>query len=724
VSVESWLERLATTAWRRRRAVIAVWVAVLTAGGWFALHQTDHLSGGGWDVHGSESVRVNGLLRDFPGVTPPAFTIFVTGSTPAAVQQRLAAIAPRLHANPQLRPGQPVLLDRGRAALLPIAYPRATSNAIDEATKLRRELVQTSVSVQTRVLGEPAIWSNFQEAAKSQLARGEAFGFPLILLILLVAFGTVVAAAAPLALGFASVFLAGAAIYALSRVSELSVYVTNMASMIGIGVAVDYSLFIVSRYRGELAGGTDPRAALRRALATSGKAVVFSGATVAVSLAGLFAIGVDGIRSLAVGAIVVVCISVVAAITLLPALLAAAGSRVARLRVPLRWSAGGEAGGPFWTAWANRVMQRPWPFLLAGVAVMLLLAAPLLAMQTFNRGLNELPAGSEVRVATEHAMALAGPGFSAPVHVIVPRDADALARRLAAIPGVASVSAPVRSTDGTRWLVDARISAQPESSPARRIVDRIRAVAGPHALVGGSTVFDVDVEHAIVGGLWKILAFILGASYVVLLVLLRSVLLPLKAVLMNLLSVGAAYGVLVAIFQWGWLDWTGYSAPGYVDTIVPALVLAVTFGLSMDYEVFLLTRIRERWLAHGDNERAVAEGLVRSARTITSAAAVMVAVFAAFSIAGAPALKELGVGLAVAILLDATLVRLVIVPAAMRLLGGWNWWLPRIRSASPCGGSHVSPAGPLLPRSARPTVASAPGKRDSPPRDRSRSTKV
>jgi uncharacterized membrane protein YdfJ with MMPL/SSD domain len=258
----------------------------------------------------------------------------------------------------------------------------------------------------------------------------------------------------------------------------------------------------------------------------------------------------------------------------------------------------------------------------------------------------------------------------------VRENAAAVARRVAAVPGVLSVTRPVRNTAGAYWLVDARIAAQPESTPARQIVDRIRAAAGEQALLGGSTVFDLDVEHAIVGGLWKILLFILGASYVVLLLLLRSVVLPLKAVLMNLLSVGAAYGVLVAIFQWGWLDWTGYSSPGYVDTIVPALVLAVTFGLSMDYEVFLLTRIRERWLVHGDNERAVSEGLVRSARTITSAAAVMVAVFASFSAAGSPALKELGIGLAVAIFLDATLVRLVVVPAAMRLLGQWNWWFP------------------------------------------------
>jgi uncharacterized membrane protein YdfJ with MMPL/SSD domain len=673
--VERLLGRLAAMTSRRRGLVIGGWVAVLAACAWVSLHQTSHLSGGGWDVPGSQSLRVARLLDRFPGVTPPAFTFFVTGDGRAPVQRRLRVVASDLRRNPALRVGAPVLLAGGRAALLPVAFPKGSSQAIDEATRLRRQFVQTSPSVQTRVLGEPAIWSNFQQLAKRQLARSEAFGFPLILLILLAAFGTVVAAVAPLTLGFAAVFLTGAAVYWLSRSMALSVYVTNMASMIGIGVAVDYSLFIVSRYRGELAGGVEPPAALRRALVTSGQAVVFSGATVAVSLAGLLAIDVSGIRSLAVGAVVVVCIAVLAAVTLLPALLALAGRSVDRLRVPLPWTAGSESGGPFWTAWATRVMRRPWPYLVAGTSLMLLLALPLLAMQTFNRGLNELPAHSEVRVATERAMAIAGPGFASPVHVVVRRDPAAVARRIRSVPGVVSVAAPVRS--GRLWLVEARIAAQAESVPARSIVGRIRAVAGPGALLGGSTVFDQNIEHAIVGGLWKILLFILGASYFVLLFLLRSVVLPLKAVLMNLLSVGAAYGVLVAVFQWGWADWTGYHAPGYVDTIVPALVLAVTFGLSMDYEVFLLTRIRERWLAHGDNERAVSEGLVRSARTITSAAAVMVAVFLSFSLAGSPALKELGVGLGVAIFLDATVVRLVIVPAAMRLLGQWNWWLPR-----------------------------------------------
>jgi RND superfamily putative drug exporter len=674
--VERRLAGLAGAVSRRRGVVVAAWVALLAAGGWFSLHQSDHLSGGGWEVPGSPSIRVaDAIQRDFPSLRTPVFTVFVTGRTPADVATRLREARRTAAADPGVVPGRTVLLDGGRAALLTLSYRGASSNAIDQATRLRRALVRTTPAVQTRVIGEPAIWSNFQDVSKKQLARGEAIGFPLILLILLAGFGTLVAAVAPLLLGFAAVFLTGAAIYALSRSFEISVYVTNMASMIGIGVAVDYSLFIVSRFRRELHAGAEKAQALARAMSSSGTAVVFSGATVAVSLAALFAIDVNALRSMAVGAIVVVCISVLASITLLPAMLAAVGTRVDRLRLPLPWRTSEAGSDAFWNGWARRVMRRPVTGFAVGAGFMLVLAIPFFWMQTFNRGLDELPKNAEVRVATERAQALTGPGFGAPVHVLT-RTRPVSSRALAAVPGVARVAPPVASRSGGRWLTDVTLSVPVESSAARGVVRRIQEVAGPEATLGGSTVFDADVTHAIFGGLWKMLLVILAACYVVLFVLLRSALLPLKAVVMNLLSVGAAYGVLVAVFQWGWLDWTGYNSPGYVETIVPALVLAVTFGLSMDYEVFLLTRIRERWLEHGDNERAVAEGLTLSARIITSAALVMVAVFFAFVVAGAPSLKELGTGLGVAILLDATIVRLLIVPAAMRLLGRWNWWLP------------------------------------------------
>src|ERR671933_1170738 len=263
------LARLADAASRRRRVVIGVWLALLVAGGWFSLHQSDRLSGGGWEVPGNPSVRVSDALDSFPSFSSPALSVLVTGRSPAA----------------------------------------------------RRALARATREPRTRLIGQPAIWSNFQEVAKRQLARGETTGFPLILIILLAGFGTLVAALAPLAVGFAAVFLTGAVVYWLSRATEMSIYVTNMASMIGIGVAVDYSLFVVSRYRRELRAGVPSDEALRRALASSGTAVVFSGATVAVSLAGLFVIDVNAVRSMAIGAIVVVTLSVLVSVTLLPALL-------------------------------------------------------------------------------------------------------------------------------------------------------------------------------------------------------------------------------------------------------------------------------------------------------------------------------------------------------------------------------------------------------------------
>src|SRR5256884_2107940 len=448
-----------------------------------------------------------------------------------------------------------------------------------------------------------------------------------------------------------------------------------MASMIGIGVAVDYSLFVVSRYRRELNAGAPSDEALRRALASSGTAVVFSGATVAVSLAGLFVIDVNAVRSMAIGAIVVVSIAVLATVTLLPALL---GPGVERFRIRLPWRTG-ESGDPaFWRRWTESVMAHPVRSLALVVPFLLLVASPLLAIRTYNRRLEQLPRGSEVRLATAPAPRFAGPGFSGPVHVLVDGRAQAerVAARLGRVRGVARVTPPLARRDGRRSLVDAYLTSDPESAAAQATLRRIES-AVPEATVGGATQFGVDVDKAIFGGLPKMLLFILAVSYIVLLVLLRSVLLPLKALLMNLLSVGAAYGALVAVFQWGWLDWIGYSSPGYVDTIVPALVLAVTFGLSMDYEVFLLTRIRQRYALHRRNDQAVPEALFGSSRIITSAALVMVAVFAAFAVAGAPSLRELGVGLAVAVGLDASLLRLVVLPATMRLLGDWNWWVPR-----------------------------------------------
>jgi RND superfamily putative drug exporter len=326
---------------------------------------------------------------------------------------------------------------------------------------------------------------------------------------------------------------------------------------------------------------------------------------------------------------------------------------------------------------------------------MLALAVPALSLQSKDGALRQFPQGDDTRVGAELAAGRTSPGAAGPVQVVVRlREGDAAAEanraaiaryaeRLARDPAIATVARPRPSSDGRAVLLSAVPRSDPESRATFALVDRLRDDLGPLARVaqldvGGPTASVHDFNRLVSGSMWKILLFVLAASYVVLLVLLRSVLLPLKAVLMNLLSVGAAYGVLVVVFQWGWLDGLlGYESLGYINTMTPPLLLAIVFGLSMDYEVFLLSRIRERYEATGDTRRAVAEGLEGSAKTITSAALIMVAVFAVFAGTGVPSIKEIGLGLTVAIALDATIVRLILVPATMELLGKWNWWLPR-----------------------------------------------
>jgi RND superfamily putative drug exporter len=347
-------------------------------------------------------------------------------------------------------------------------------------------------------------------------------------------------------------------------------------------------------------------------------------------------------------------------------------------------------GRAFWERWSHAVMARPWTAVIGVGAVLLTLAIPLLSIDTGTEVLAQFPKGSDVRVGNELAQKQVGGGAD-PVQIVArfggaaPDRAEVAAfeRELAGTTGVASVAPPAYAAESV--LFQATPSAPSESDAAIALVERLRETVVPTSAlsqvatvdVGGETARSEDTRHQISGSMWKIVLFVLALSFLVLMVMLRSLILPLKAVLMNLLSIGAAFGVLVAIFQWGWFDsLLGFESQGALDTINVPLIFAIVFGLSMDYEVFLMSRIRERYMAHGDNDRAVAEGLSSSARTISSAALIMTAVFAVFVLTGVPSIKELGLGCAVAIAIDATLVRLILVPAAMKLLGDWNWWMP------------------------------------------------
>lgn len=697
---------------RRHRLALVLWALVLLAAVPFAARQSDELTGGGFTVPGSESQAVlQSLDRDFPAAASSATLAAVLipgpGAGTAQVRAALDELARGARAtSPDVRPAP-----RARAAALrafaahperplvvPLQLATDEDGAADIASGLRRELgigERTGGPVRLHLVGQAALYAGLQDLSKHDLETAEATGFPIVLLILLAVFGSLAAACLPLVLGVVSVVVTGALIHLISTMTLMSVFVTNMASMIGIGVAVDYSLFVLARYREEIRAGREPEQARAVALATSGVAVLFSGATVIVSLAGLYMVDTTAIRSMALGAILVVAISMLAAATLLPLLIRLLGHRAyARgrafqaLGLALRSRARRRPGSthpdappaiPFWERWTAAVMRRPKRALLGASAVLLLLAVPALSLETGDGALRQFPAGQETRVGFEAAASLAGPGAFAPVKLTVPADrAPAVARTLRADPQVVRVAPPVPSTDGRTVLLVATPRQDGEAAASEALVRRLRQTLPAGVGVGGNTALQIDFGDTVAGSMWKIVLFVLALSYVVLLVLLRSVILPLKAVIMNLLSVGTAYGVLVMVFQWGWVDAVLGTElrTGSIDTITPPLVLAVVFGLSMDYEIFLLSRIRERFTATGDTRRAVSEGLASSARTITSAALIMVAVFAVFVGTGVPSIKQLGLGNAVAIAVDATLVRLVLVPAVMELLGSWSWWMP------------------------------------------------
>ncbi|HEU5061836.1 MAG TPA: MMPL family transporter [Solirubrobacterales bacterium] len=701
---------------RRRRLVVVAWVLVVLLALPFASRQTEHLTGGGFDVPGSQSMAVSESLQDDFGSQADGIAVVLKAEPGATAAERNEAVA-RLQ--DEVAGVDDVALTPAAAAqarrqlqgadvvLVPLRSDFSSDALIDPAATLREELDPGAAAggVTPYLVGQPTIWAGMQEISKEDLAKAEATGFPIVALILLVVFGSLAAAALPLALGLVSVLVTGALIYFISLEMTTSVFVTNMASMIGIGVAVDYSLFILARYREEREAGHDKAEARALSLSTSGLAVTFSGLAVIISLAGLWMVDNQALRSMALGAMTVVAVSILTATTLLPALIAMLGDRVMpgglvgrverffQRRFYRRRTAEQVAANNnrFWRAWTRRVMARPWTAIVGVSAVLLLLASPLLSLETGTEALAQFPKDSDVRVGNEIASEELGGGTD-PVQIVASFDGPGgidkaavagFVGELEETAGVSSVAPPVYAGDSV--LIQATPSAPSESDAAVALVDRLRDTVVPASAlaqvaavdVGGETARGDDVRKQVGGSMWKIVLFVLALSFLVLMVMLRSLLLPLKAVLMNLLSIGAAFGVLVAIFQWGWFDGLlGFESQGALDTINIPLIFAIVFGLSMDYEVFLMSRIRERYMVHGDNERAVAEGLSSSARTISSAALIMTSVFAVFVLTGVPSIKELGIGCAVAIALDATLVRLILVPAAMKLMGAWNWWMP------------------------------------------------
>ncbi|HEX9832561.1 MAG TPA: MMPL family transporter, partial [Mycobacterium sp.] len=461
---------------------------------------------------------------------------------------------------------------------------------------------------------------------------------------------------------------------------------------------IDYSLFILMRFREELRSGRDPEQAADAAMATSGLAVVLSGLTVAASVTGIYLIQTPVLVSMATGAILAVTVAVLTSTTLTPAVLATFGKAAAKRSSYLHWSRRPETTqSRFWTRWTGAVMRRPWLAALGASALLLVLAAPAFSMVLGNSMQRQFEPTHEIRGGVNAAAQALGPGALGPMRVLVSFPdgnaasapskeplLDTLRQRIAQGPNVVSVAPPVFGEDYRHALLSAVLSVDPEDMGARDTVDWMRAqlpstpgLGDARVDVGGPTALIKDFDDQVSAKQPLVFVFVALIAFVMLLIAIRSVFLALKGVLMTVLSVAAAYGSLVAVFQWGWLEPLGFKPISSLDSTIPPLVLAMTFGLSMDYEIFLLTRIRERFLQTGNTRDAVAYGVSTSARTITSAALIMIAVFTGFAFAGMPLVAQLGVACAVAIAVDATVVRLVLVPALMAMFDEWNWWLPR-----------------------------------------------
>jgi RND superfamily putative drug exporter len=554
--------------------------------------------------------------------------------------------------------------------------------------------------------GFVAINEAFNKTLEADLQRAEFVTLPLTLLLLVIIFASLVAAGLPLGVGVLTIIGGLAGTFFLNRFTDVSQYALNIVTLIGLGVSIDYSLFVVNRFRDELARGAGREDAIATTMATAGRAITFSGITVAVGLSAMLFYQGTFLASMGAAGAIVVAVALVYGLTFLPAMLSIVGPGVNRLRIPIfrRPSIGGgfksplpagervrERGAGFWGWLATWVMRRPLVVLLPTTGFLLLAASPFVQLRLANGDVDMLPSRLEARQGydqminnfpgqdqTTFNVVVNYPDGSPQTPARISAQSD-FAQRIAAIPGVLHTTT---AGVGTHIVLIQATTASPATSDASRaIVNSIRALPGTgdggQVLVGGQTAVDLDVIKFIVDRTPLAVGFVVFATLIVLFLLTGSVVLPFKAVVLNFLSIGASFGALVWIFQQGHLSTLLGFTPQSIDPSIPVILFSIVFGLSMDYEVLLVSRIHEEYVRTGNNTLAVANGLERTGRLITGAAAIMVTVFLAFGLAEVVIIKAIGIGLAIAVALDATLVRALVVPAVMRLLGQWNWWAPR-----------------------------------------------
>ena len=680
-----------------RRTVVVAWIAA--AIGIFAVSNVvGKKTASSFTLPGTGSQHAVDLLKNrFPSQAGDADQIvfhpktgkLTSAADRAAIGSTLARVARLPHVAGVLSPyarGQHAVSRDGTIAFATVSFDER-ADALPKAAVDR--VIATAQSARSATLDVQLGGQAIEQAQQASLGFATIVGIAAAIVILLISFGSFSAMGLPIATALLGLGAGMGVITLASHIVDMPSFASELALMIGLGVGVDYALFIVTRFRENYRqNGGDVEAAVEAAINTSGRAVLFAGATVVIALLGMFALGVSLLNGAAVAASLGVVLVLTASLTVLPALLSLIGRRVGETG---RRGSAAEADGAapaFWLRWVRRIQRRPAFVAIAATAAMLTLAAPALGLRLASSDAGNDPASQTTRQAYDLLAKGFGPGFNGPLQVAValPQDRDTaavtqVARALTRTPGIASVAQPRLSPGGTVAAVVAYPTTSPQSSQTSSLVTRLRdkvvppieRSTGTRVYVGGATASQVDFSAVLSSKLPLFIGVVIAVAALLLLIVFRSLVIPVQAALMNLLSIAASLGVVQAVFERGWF---GVQA-GPIDAFIPVLAFAIVFGLSMDYEVFLISRVHEEWQSLGDASAAVREGLSRTGRVITAAAAVMVAVFGAFALSGNRVFAMFGLAMASAVLLDAVVVRMLLLPAVLQLLGRRTWALPR-----------------------------------------------
>ena len=680
------LGRLGHFAATHSRRVFVGWAIIAIGLGVVAPRVEHALSGAGWEATGSESVDARAVIdREFGGLSSSALLLVVhaedlTVGDPAFASA-IADTTKLLRADDRIRdviapqPGMSISRD-GHTAVIQAGANGTSNDMVRAAGDLNDEL-PAGDGVTVSLIGSSGMWSDFNEANKDAMLKSEMLSWPVTMAILVLAFGSLVAAGLPLVLTILGLVASAGSLYLGTRIADISIWAMNFALMFALALGVDYALFIVYRFRGALFGGDDTvEEAVAETMDTAGKAVLFSGLTVLISLSAVMLVPSPAFRSTALGIIVAVVFILAATLTLLPALLGKLGPKVDDVALP--WVHSGEHRSPRFAAWAERLWKHPIAFGAAALIGLVALTIPVFGLKTGMPSIKVIPQEDGSRVAYAQVQEAFGPGAPGTLQIVSAQaDAGQVTAVAKADQGIAQVL-PAVPGGGGRVLTRVVPASDPSSPAVGDTIDRLRETLPGSALVGGAPAESHDLEQALRAKAPLVIGVVLLLGFVLLLVALQAPILAAVGVVTNLLGVAAAFGVAKLIFQDGNLSGLlGFEPQGYLDAWAPVFFFAMVFAISMDYTVFLLSSAKEHWDRTHDPKEAMVGGLAHSGRVVFAAAAVMVAVFFTFALSGPLPPKEMGVILGIAVLLDAFLIRLLLVPVALRLLGKWAWWLPK-----------------------------------------------